>query len=72
VVEDRIARVAGVKKLIGAQVSAADLRGGAALVTAALGADGMTTVFDTGHITRGYENLDIMLQNLGADLKFEA
>lgn len=72
VVEDRIARVAGVKKLIGAQVSAADLRGGAALVTAALGADGMTTVFDTGHISRGYENLDKMLQNLGADLKFEA
>lgn len=71
VVEDRIARVVGVKRLIGTNVSATDLRGGAALVTAALGADGVTVISDSGHITRGYENFDKMLGNLGADLHYE-
>lgn len=71
VVEDRIARVTGVKRLIGAEVNATDLRGGAALVAAALGADGKTIVNDTGHITRGYEDFDKMLSNLGADLSYK-
>ena len=69
--EDRIARVSGVKKLVGTNVSATDLRGGAALVTAALNAEGKTVISDSGHITRGYENLDRMLGSLGAELRYE-
>ncbi len=67
----RVAMVTGVQKLQGAPVTAADLRGGAALVTAALGAQGETLVYDTGHISRGYEGLDKMLGSLGADISFE-
>jgi UDP-N-acetylglucosamine 1-carboxyvinyltransferase len=47
-----------VDELFGAPVTATDLRGGAALITAALAAEGETTVFD-GDILTGYENLDI-------------
>ncbi len=67
----RVAVVTGVRDLIGAPVAATDLRGGAALVTAALGARGLTTVYDTGHIVRGYDELDRMLLNLGADISYE-
>lgn len=70
--EDRIARVSGVKRLVGTNVSATDLRGGAALVTAALSAEGKTVISDSGHITRGYENLDKMLGSLGAELRYES
>lgn len=72
VVEDRVARVTGVKRLQGAEVSATDLRGGAALVAAALGADGRTVIDDNGHIARGYEDFDRLLANLGADLSYRA
>lgn len=51
--------------LKGAEVSAADLRGGAALVIAGLSAGGETTVKDIYHIDRGYENLDEGLRQLG-------
>ncbi|MEG2071720.1 MAG: UDP-N-acetylglucosamine 1-carboxyvinyltransferase [Oscillospiraceae bacterium] len=64
----RVAMVTGVGELCGAPVTATDLRGGAALVTAALGAEGETLVYDTGHIARGYEGFDKMLQQLGADI----
>jgi UDP-N-acetylglucosamine 1-carboxyvinyltransferase len=64
----RVAMVTGVQKLVGAQVSSADLRGGAALVAAALGAQGKTVVYDAGHISRGYEDLSEMLISLGADV----
>ncbi|MEG1164760.1 MAG: UDP-N-acetylglucosamine 1-carboxyvinyltransferase [Oscillospiraceae bacterium] len=67
----RVAMVAGVNELTGAPVTATDLRGGAALVTAALGAVGETLVYDTGHIARGYEGLDKMLMQLGADISLE-
>ena len=67
----RVAVVTGVRELIGAPVAATDLRGGAALVTAALGAKGLTTVYDTGHIVRGYDELDKMLLSLGADISYE-
>lgn len=67
----RVAVVTGVRELIGAPVAATDLRGGAALVTAALGARGLTTVYDTGHIVRGYDELDKMLLSLGADISYE-
>ncbi|NLH01232.1 MAG: UDP-N-acetylglucosamine 1-carboxyvinyltransferase [Clostridiales bacterium] len=67
----RVAVVTGVSELTGAPVSATDLRGGAALIAAALGATGETTVYDTGHIARGYEDFDKMLMSLGADIKYE-
>ena len=68
----RVAVVTGVDELLGAQVSATDLRGGAALVAAAMGAKGDTTIYDTGHIARGYEEFDKMLMSLGADVRYEA
>lgn len=68
----RVAVVTGVNELIGAPVSATDLRGGAALVAAALGANGDTTIYDAGHIARGYEEFDKMLMSLGADVSYES
>lgn len=67
-VKDRIAVVKGVKRLGGASVAAEDLRGGAALVVAALGADGETTVSGVRHIDRGYDALELSLAALGADI----
>lgn len=67
----RTAAVTGVRELHGAEVSATDLRGGAALVAAALGANGETVLTDTGHILRGYEELDKTLTALGADIGYE-
>lgn len=52
--------------LHGANVEAPDLRGGAALVVAGLGADGVTIVHGYEHIVRGYEDLAGMLQTFGA------
>ena len=51
--------------LRGKKVSAADLRGGAALVLAGLSAEGETVVEDINHIDRGYENIDEGLRRLG-------
>ena len=67
--EGRVAAVTGVERLRGADVLAEDLRGGAALVTAALGAEGETVVKDPGHIDRGYESLDGTLSRLGAHIE---
>ncbi len=66
--EGRTAIVKGVKKLHGAKVDAKDLRGGAALITAGLTAEGETTVYDVQHIDRGYELIDRKLQSLGAKI----
>lgn len=68
-VEGRVAVVCGVEKLSGARVSATDLRGGAAMVTAALGAEGETVVTGINHIDRGYDCFENMLCLLGADIK---
>ena len=70
-IDGKLAFVKGVGELNGAEVSATDLRGGAALVAAALGARGETVIRDTGHIARGYEAFDRMLTNLGADVRYE-
>jgi UDP-N-acetylglucosamine 1-carboxyvinyltransferase len=61
----RVAVIEGVKKLYGAEVEAKDLRGGAALVIAAMGAEGTTKVNNIHHINRGYEKFVNKLQNLG-------
>jgi UDP-N-acetylglucosamine 1-carboxyvinyltransferase len=65
-IDSRSAVVEGVPRLAGAQVRATDLRAGAALVLAALMADGVTEISDIHHIDRGYHGLDTRLNRLGA------
>lgn len=65
-VESSTAIIEGVEKYTGAGITAPDLRAGAALVIAALAADGYTTVDDIRYIERGYEDFDTKLKNLGA------
>lgn len=66
--EGRTAFVTGVKKLYGADVRATDLRAGAALIIAALAAEGETTIRDLYHLDRGYEDLIGKFQSLGAQI----
>ncbi len=68
-VRGRTAFVRGVGRLHGASVTAGDLRGGAALVIAALGAEGVSEVLDLSHIDRGYADLRAKLKGLGADIR---
>jgi len=68
VVEDKLAIINGVKKLHGENVNVRDLRGGAALVIAALAAEGKSIVNNIHHVNRGYEKFVYKLQNLGADI----
>lgn len=65
----RTAVVQGVEKLYGARVTARDLRGGAALVLAALKAEGMTQVDQAGLVDRGYDHLENQLSALGAKIR---
>ena len=65
----RVAVVAGAGRLHGAPVRGTDLRGGAALVVAGLGAEGETLVSGLGHIQRGYDGLERALAALGADIQ---
>lgn len=67
--EGRMAVVEGVKKLNGAAVKATDLRGGSALILAGLVARGNTEITELHHIDRGYENIEKVLKELGADVK---
>lgn len=67
-IEGKTAVIKGVRRLNGATVNSTDLRGGAALVTAGLGAKGTTTIENIEYILRGYEKLDIKLQDLGAKI----
>ncbi|XP_059661426.1 uncharacterized protein LOC132307632 [Cornus florida] len=55
--------------LHGSRVGATDLRGGMSLVLAGLAAEGITEVSGICHIDRGYENIEMKLQLLGADVK---
>jgi len=61
--------IRGVPMLSGAPVVATDLRASAALVLAALAADGKTTIQKLHHLDRGYENLEAKLRQLGAKLQ---
>ncbi|MDE6618128.1 MAG: UDP-N-acetylglucosamine 1-carboxyvinyltransferase [Clostridiales bacterium] len=67
-VKDRIAVVAGVPRLHGAAVKACDLRGGAALVIAALAAEGKTEIYGVEHIDRGYESIEQPFAELGGNI----
>ncbi len=68
-VSGKVAVVEGVISLHGATVTSTDLRGGAALVVAALAAEGDSTVENIYHIDRGYEKLELSLALLGAQIK---
>jgi UDP-N-acetylglucosamine 1-carboxyvinyltransferase len=67
--EGRAAIIKGKEKLEGAIVDATDLRAGAALIIAGLFAEGTTQINNIYHIERGYENIHLKLQSLGADIK---
>lgn len=67
-VKDRIAMVNGVEKLYPACAKCTDLRGGAAVVIAALTADGVSYISDIQHIDRGYERIENQLASLGANV----
>ncbi len=68
-VEGNTAIIDGVPRYTGANITAPDLRAGAALVIAALAADGISTVDDIKYIERGYEDFHIKLQGLGAQIE---
>ncbi len=71
VTKNNVAVVKGVEKLHGAEITAMDLRGGAALVLAGLCAEGKTVVDQARIIDRGYENFENELKSLGADITRE-
>lgn len=68
-VEGNTAIIDGVSKYTGASLSAPDLRAGAALVIAALAAEGFSTVEEIQYIERGYEDFPLKLQSLGAQIE---
>lgn len=67
--QGRTAFVTGREYLNGASVEATDLRGGGALIVAALAARGESIVTGLHHIDRGYENIEKNLSLIGADIK---
>ena len=68
-VEGNTAIIDGVARYTGASITAPDLRAGAALVIAALAAEGVSTVDDIRYIERGYENFPEKLRGLGAKIE---
>ncbi len=68
-VDGRVAVVEGVKSLMGAPVKAMDLRAGAAMLIAAMAANGTTEIEDIKYIERGYEHVVEKFRLLGADIK---
>lgn len=68
-IKERTAIINGVSHLVGANVRATDLRGGAGVVIAGLMASGETIITDITHIDRGYERMDEKFRKLGADIE---
>jgi len=68
-VEGKAAVIDGVKELHGCEVRACDLRAGAAMVIAALAAEGTTIIEDAHYIERGYEDIIGKLTALGARIR---
>ena len=68
-VDSRLAVVEGVDHLVAAPVKAVDLRAGAAMVIAALCAQGTTQIEDIQYIERGYDAIVEKLRSLGADIR---
>ena len=67
-VEGNVAIITGIERYTSADIVAPDLRAGAALVIAALSADGYSTVDSIQYIQRGYERFDEKLRGLGAEI----
>jgi len=63
------ATITGVGNFSSAEVMASDLRAGASLILAALKADGVSIINRIYHVDRGYENLDLKLKKIGADIE---
>ena len=68
-VAGRVAVIEGVQELLPAPMRATDLRAGAAMVMAALAANGVSEIREIDHIERGYEDIVEKLKGLGADIK---
>ena len=68
-IEGNIALIEGVEKISGATVMATDLRASAGLVIAGLVAEGETTVDCIYHLDRGYDQMEVKLRALGADIE---
>jgi UDP-N-acetylglucosamine 1-carboxyvinyltransferase len=68
ILEGRTAIIKGVPRLTGAEVTATDLRAGAALIIAGLEADGYTEISGVEHIDRGYEDIISKFTSIGADI----
>ncbi len=68
---DRTVLIEGVRELYGAPVTVTDLRAGAALVVAGLMAKGITEIYETSYIDRGYERIEEKLRCLGAEIRRE-
>ena len=67
----RTVLITGVRELYGAPVTVTDLRAGAALIVAGLMAKGVTEIYETSYIDRGYERIEEKLRQLGADIRRE-
>ena len=70
-IEGKTAIITGVKKLHGTELVCTDLRGGAALMVAAIMSKGKTKINNIDYILRGYENIDFKLNSIGAKIKIE-
>jgi UDP-N-acetylglucosamine 1-carboxyvinyltransferase len=68
-VTDHTAIIAGVRFMAGAPVEAPDIRGGGALIAAALGAEGESLIGGLQYVDRGYERIHEQLAGLGADIE---
>lgn len=68
-VSGRLAKVQGVEALHGARMTATDLRGAAAMLCAALGAEGESTLEQAWHLDRGYSGIPEKLHALGANVQ---
>jgi UDP-N-acetylglucosamine 1-carboxyvinyltransferase len=68
--EDNTAIIDGVDYLSGAPIQATDLRAAAALLIAALSAEGESIISNIDHIFRGYEKLKEKLENVGIKIEF--
>lgn len=68
-INGRIAVIDGIDHFIGAEVRATDLRAGAAMILAALAAEGETVIDGVRYIDRGYEDVEYKLQAMGADIR---
>ncbi len=66
--DGRVAIIKGVSGLCGTTVEGYDLRGGAAMILAGLAAEGETIIKNSHFVERGYENIEVVLKALGAEI----